>query len=69
MGRPCEPHSVDDVEFEWSYHALDEDVQLAIGLGRALRADDVQTVSLDDGEEESEESWEDSGDEDGLGGF
>jgi hypothetical protein len=69
VGRPCEPHSVDDVEFEWSYHVLDEDVQLSIGLGRALQADDVRTVSLDDGEEESEESWEDSGDEDGLGGF
>ncbi|KAH7066656.1 hypothetical protein BKA63DRAFT_370020, partial [Paraphoma chrysanthemicola] len=47
VGSPSAPHSVDDVEYEWSYHVLDgdEDVQLAIGLGRAVREEDVRRVA------------------------
>jgi hypothetical protein len=74
VGSASEPHSVDDVDYEWTYHALeadDEDVQLAIGLGKAVRVEELRRlkgVVDDDGYDG--QSWSyGSDDEEGLGGF
>ncbi|KAH9869878.1 hypothetical protein J1614_006799 [Plenodomus biglobosus] len=42
IGAPSEPHCISDVDYEWIYHWLDgEDMQLAVGLGKVVRAEDL----------------------------
>jgi hypothetical protein len=69
LGAPVVPHSPDDVDYAWSYHMLDEDVQLSIGLGKAFMpaefrraAGIVAEEDFDDGEAEGDEC-------EGIGGF
>ncbi|KAF2124771.1 hypothetical protein P153DRAFT_370684 [Dothidotthia symphoricarpi CBS 119687] len=39
VGAANEPHSLDDLHYSWSYHTVDgSDVQLSIGLGKAVGA-------------------------------
>ncbi|KAH7407095.1 hypothetical protein DE146DRAFT_419425 [Phaeosphaeria sp. MPI-PUGE-AT-0046c] len=76
VGYASEPHSVEDVEYAWTYHALnDEGLQLSIGLGRAVDGAELgegeghgeDRVGEEDG---SDASWSyGSDDEEGLGGF
>ena len=73
IGAPSEPHCVSDLDYEWSYHTLqDDDLQLSIGLGKALRQDELRTLAgMADAERGSEKSWSStySESEDGIGGF
>ncbi|CAO2652376.1 Nn.00g006590.m01.CDS01 [Neocucurbitaria sp. VM-36] len=77
VGPSSEPHSVADLDYSWSYHTLegdDEDLQLSIGLGKALQATELRALAGISNEEEgySEEgSWSSSysDSEDGIGGF
>lgn len=42
IGAPSEPHCISDIDYEWTYHWLDaEDLQLAVGLGKIVRAEDL----------------------------
>lgn len=75
VGPSSEPHGVEDIGYEWSYHALeDSDLQLSIGLGDVLRADELLAITGAQ-EEEFEElrgrrGYEQYDDEDdGIGGF
>jgi len=73
-----EPHSLDDLDYSWSYHPVDGlDVQLSIGLGKAVMDAEWRKVagiaSEDDKEEEDEEDGSYysyfSDDDEGFGGF
>ncbi|KAI4697029.1 uncharacterized protein J4E84_000154 [Alternaria hordeiaustralica] len=77
IGAVNEPHCISDVDYVWSYHALegeDEDLQLSIGLGKAVEEREwkVLTGSKEERvERDADHNWsydyEDS--DDGLGGF
>lgn len=72
VGDRDEPHSISDLEYNWSYHPLEDDLLLSIGLGKPLEASEMRAL----GGFESEDLYEDasydsysSSSEDGLGGF
>lgn len=45
-GANDEPHSLEDIDYTWTYHALDEpDVQLSIGLGKLLQARELRALA------------------------
>lgn len=77
VGAVNEPHCISDVDYVWSYHALegeDEDLQLSIGLGKAVEEREWKelTGSKEERvERDADHNWsydyEDS--DDGLGGF
>ncbi|KAI4618155.1 uncharacterized protein J4E87_008165 [Alternaria ethzedia] len=77
IGAVNEPHCISDVDYVWSYHALedeDEDLQLSIGLGKAVEEREWKelTGSKEEWvERDTDHNWsydyEDS--DDGLGGF
>lgn len=73
VGSSSEPHCVSDLDYSWSYHALDDedDIQLSIGLGKALETGELRALSGIASEElGSEASWgEYASSEDGIGGF
>lgn len=80
VGPSSVPHTLQDLDYQWSYHSLDdedEDVQLSVGLGKPLRADELRSLAgiADEEEEEEEEErgrrWVSyySESEDGIGGF
>lgn len=72
VGDRSEPHCISDLDYAWSYHQLEDDLQLSIGLGKPLEAGEMRSL----GGFESEDLYEDgsseeycSSSEDGLGGF
>ncbi|KAI4681220.1 uncharacterized protein J4E88_005727 [Alternaria novae-zelandiae] len=77
IGAVNEPHCISDVDYVWSYHALegeDEDLQLSIGLGKPVEEQEWKelTGSKEERvERDADHNWsydyEDS--DDGLGGF
>ncbi|KAI4699844.1 hypothetical protein J4E89_011111 [Alternaria sp. Ai002NY15] len=77
VGAVNEPHCISDVDYVWSYHALegeDEDLQLSIGLGKAVEEHEWKEVTgskEERVERDADHNWsydyEDS--DDGLGGF
>ncbi|KAI4632749.1 hypothetical protein J4E80_000107 [Alternaria sp. BMP 0032] len=77
IGAVNEPHCISDVDYVWSYHALegeDEDLQLSIGLGKPVEEREWKelTGSKEERvERDADHNWsydyEDS--DDGLGGF
>jgi len=77
IGAVNEPHCISDVDYVWSYHALegeDEDLQLSIGLGKPVEEREWKelTGSKEERvERDANHNWsydyEDS--DDGLGGF
>lgn len=73
VGPSTEPHRLDDIEYNWSYHQLDNgDLQLSIGLGKHLEADELMTLAGMETEDEMiEGSWESSSVDvdEGMGGF
>ncbi|KAF1935619.1 hypothetical protein EJ02DRAFT_516334 [Clathrospora elynae] len=73
VGANSEPHCISDLEYAWSYYALDEDedLQLSIGLGRALKSCEMRALQGLESEEYEEGSWSSSYEEseDGIGGF
>lgn len=74
VGAANEPHDMEDIDYEWTYHSLDDDdLQLSIGLGKVMEAAEFRTLAgMADDENLTDASWdsrsEDDGD-DGLGGF
>lgn len=70
VGYASEPHAVDDVEYSWTYHQLnDEGLQLSIGLGKAIGGL-TKKRDADGSENGSDMDWTyGSDDEEGLGGF
>jgi hypothetical protein len=72
LGAKDEPHTLEDIDYDWSYHSLDEpDSQLSIGLGRELEARELRAlagiVSEEDFADEGYDTHEDE--EEGLAGF
>jgi hypothetical protein len=66
------PHEIDDVDYEWTYHRLDDgDLQLEIGLGKSLEPSELRSLAgIADYEDFTEGSWDyRCEDDDGLGGF
>jgi hypothetical protein len=78
VGPRDEPHSVEDIDLQWSYHSIDdaEELQLSIGLGEALGQRELSSLAglvdeYDFEEEGSDVSYfsDDDGSEEGLSGF
>jgi hypothetical protein len=71
IGDASAPHEIDDVDYTWSYHRLDDgDLQLAIGMGKSLEASEFRLLAGMEDEEDLTGSWDyRSRDDDGLGGF
>lgn len=77
VGAANEPHSLDDLDYNWSYHPVDDpDMQLSIGLGKAVTAAEWRKLTGIVGEEEEEEEEKDKGyytyfsdDDEGFAGF
>jgi hypothetical protein len=72
VGAASAPHEIDDVDYVWSYHRLDdEDLQLEIGLGKSLEASELRALAgIVDDEDYTDGSWDyRSDDDDGFGGF
>jgi hypothetical protein len=72
LGAKDEPHTLEDIDYDWSYHSLGEpDSQLSIGLGRELEARELRAlagiVSEEDFADEGYDTHEDE--EEGLAGF
>lgn len=45
-GPKDEPHSLEDIDYAWTYHTLDEsDIQLSIGLGKVLQARELRILA------------------------
>ena len=45
VGLASDPHSIDDVDFVWSYHSLGDDTQLCVGLGAALNVAELRALA------------------------
>jgi hypothetical protein len=74
VGASDEPHSLEDIEFSWSYHSLDEaDTQLSIGLGKKLEAKELRAlagiVSDEDFADEGYDTYEEEDESEGFAGF
>lgn len=55
LGRPDEPHQLEDIDYQWSYISLEDDVQLSIGLGEVLsfrEPSESEAYDSDDSDEE-----------------
>jgi hypothetical protein len=60
VGRAEEPHSISDVGYVWSYYAVADDLQLAVGLGNIYGSSSQKSSDLDSISEASdndEEGW------------
>ncbi|KAJ4376794.1 hypothetical protein N0V86_006912 [Didymella sp. IMI 355093] len=70
-GAKDEPHSLEDIDYAWTYHALDEpDMQLSIGLGKALQAKELRALAGIVIEDDLEQGHYDHYfDDEGLAGF
>lgn len=73
VGLRSEPHGADDVGYAWSYYKLeDSEMQLAIGLGKALKAEEMLALAGMQVEDD-EMSWtsrsDHDGEDEGIGGF
>jgi hypothetical protein len=73
VGTASEPHDLDDIDYEWTYHKLrEEGLQLSIGLGKAVQASELRArAPMQDDEDLTDQSWDygSDDDEEGLGGF
>ena len=74
VGPREEPHSLEDIGLDWTYHGVDGDdeLQLSIGLGGVLGVRELRSLAGMEWEEErvgSDVSYETEDEEDGLSGF
>lgn len=78
VGPRDEPHSLEDIDLQWSYHDIAgaEELQLSIGLGEALGQKDLRSLAglvdqygFDEEEQGSEVSYFSDDDSEGLSGF
>ena len=45
-GAKDEPHSLEDIDYAWTYHSLDEsDLQLSIGLGKLMQPKELRALA------------------------
>ncbi|KAJ4320424.1 hypothetical protein N0V94_003395 [Neodidymelliopsis sp. IMI 364377] len=45
-GAKDEPHTVEDIDYAWTYHALEEpDMQLSIGLGKPMQPRELRALA------------------------
>lgn len=60
VGRSDEPHLLEDIEYSWNYHRIHEELQLSIGLGKALTIEELRLFSdtMSDEEEGSEGNYD-----------
>lgn len=78
VGASNEPHDLSDIEYSWSYHALEEvdeeedEEQLSIGLGKPLETNELRALAgmplMKDTTTVKDEGSE-YADDDGIGGF
>ncbi|KAF1923509.1 uncharacterized protein M421DRAFT_104387 [Didymella exigua CBS 183.55] len=70
-GAKDEPHSLEDIDYTWTYHALDEpDMHLSIGLGKVLQAKELRALASIIIDEDLEPGHYDQYfDDEGLAGF
>lgn len=68
VGSPLDPHSLEDIDYNWTYQRLGEDMQLSIGLGKALQAAEFRRLASIVAEEDFSDGGYDE-EEDGYGGF
>jgi hypothetical protein len=73
LGRAEEPHSIDDIDYSWSYENLEDDLQLSIGLGKALEQAELHAlagiITDEDYTDLSYDGYYDYSDDEGHGGF
>jgi len=73
VGHADEPHALEDIDYAWTYQALEGEggLQLSVGLGRAVRAPELWALAgvvVEEEETEGSQVSYDSEDE-GLAGF
>lgn len=70
-GPKDEPHSLEDIDYAWSYHALDEPhMQLSVGLGKIVQAKELRAlagIAIDENIEQGH--YDHYFDDEGLAGF
>lgn len=72
VGAADEPHSLEDIGYSWNYLNLEGDLQLSIGLGKAVTSAELQALAgIISGEDFTDRSYENSTDDEdgGVGGF
>lgn len=72
LGTPEEPHSIEDIGYDWTYDKLDgqDNLQLAIGLGKVLDAAELRALAGILSKDSSDiSSNSDSSDDEGVAGF
>ena len=71
-GAKDEPHALEDIDYAWTYHTLDEpDVQLSVGLGKALQPKELRALASIVIDEDFEEQghYDHYFNDEGLAGF
>ncbi len=71
-GAKDEPHTLEDIEYAWTYHALDKpDIQLSVGLGKSLQAKELRALAgiVIDEDSEVHGHYDHYFEDDGLAGF
>lgn len=71
-GAKDEPHTLEDIDYVWTYHTLDEPgIQLSIGLGKSLQAKELRALAGIVINEDSEVQgyYDHYFDDEGLAGF
>ncbi|KAF9695496.1 hypothetical protein EKO04_006625 [Ascochyta lentis] len=72
VGAKDEPHTLDDIDYVWTYHTLEEpDMQLSIGLGKALQPKELRALAgmVIDEDFEEQDHYDHYFDDEGLAGF
>ena len=71
-GAMEEPHSIEDIDYTWTYQTLEEpDMQLSIGFGKALQAKELRALAgiVIDEDFEAQGHYTHYFDDEGLSGF
>lgn len=71
-GAKDEPHTLEDIDYAWTYHALEEpDMQLSIGLGKALQPKELRVLAgiVIDEDFEEHGHYDHYFEDEGLAGF
>ncbi|KAF2677688.1 hypothetical protein K458DRAFT_319262 [Lentithecium fluviatile CBS 122367] len=73
LGSPTSPHSIEDIDYAWTYHKVDgdEDLQLAVGLGKALEPAEFRALAriVADEDFSDDGSYESGSEDEGSAGF
>lgn len=72
VGAKDEPHTLEDIGYHWTYHTIDNsELQLSIGLGKALQPKELRALAgiVIDGECQEETVFDQYCQDEGLAGF